>query len=340
MVRVVEETRWSADLVLGIVGTPMKPVPGQEATHDDTWIEATKNPQKMLDMDLGVEAPPTPHDADLRARAIQRIRLTKNDFKNYGYTDDCPKCIEMKAGNPFSVRSHTEMCKYRIYSEFEKHSDPKWHQVQAEIRMKDKHVAPPRDQIDASGPELSELLPDHFGTDPTGIETPKASRPSTPRNDSSREAQPPSPVPSYAPTSPGHGISDEDLADIVNTSERMEVEQDDVDPMQDYGPYDLDDPDEMVSTLIMAGATADQAQTYAAAVRGKPSSETPTFMEFYGRGSIPREANRARRCLNVKGIHALDLRTFRPDGDAWDFRLLKHRKTLAIWCGNSSRHGS
>ena len=38
------------------------------------------------------------------------------------------------------------------------------------------------------------------------------------------------------------------------------------------------------------------------------------------------EANRARRCLNVKGIHALDLRTFRPDGEAWDFRQLKHRK--------------
>ena len=53
---------------------------------------------------------------------------------------------------------------------------------------------------------------------------------------------------------------------------------------------------------------------------------TPTFMEFYGRGNIMKEASRARRCLNIRGIHALDLRTFRPDGKPWDFRLLKHRR--------------
>ena len=101
MVRVVEETRWSADLVLGVIGTPMKPVPGQDPTHDDAWVEATENPQEMIDMDVGVTAPETPKDADLKTRAIQRIRLTKNDFKNYGYTDECPKCVEMKAGNHF-----------------------------------------------------------------------------------------------------------------------------------------------------------------------------------------------------------------------------------------------
>ena len=49
-------------------------------------------------------------------------------------------------------------------------------------------------------------------------------------------------------------------------------------------------------------------------------------MEFDGRGSIIKEANKARRCLNVKGLHALDLRTFRPDGSPWDFTNQRHRR--------------
>ena len=80
----------------------------------------------------------------------------------------------------------------------------------------------------------------------------------------------------------------------------------------------------MMNALILAGAGPDQARTYTAATRGK--ADPPTFMEFYGRGSIVGEANRARRCLNIKGLHALDLRTFRPDGTHWDFNDIKHRR--------------
>ena len=91
----------------------------------------------------------------------------------------------------------------------------------------------------------------------------------------------------------------------------------------DLGPGPDVDMD-MVTTLILAGADPEQAQTYVSAIRGKV--DNPTFMEFYGRGSLVREANQARRCLNIKGLHALDLRTFRPDGSPWDFTLLRHRR--------------
>ena len=73
--------------------------------------------------------------------------------------------------------------------------------------------------------------------------------------------------------------------------------------MDGESPYDLDMGDEddaMVSTLILAGADLNQAKTYAAAVRGK--TDAPTFMDFYGRGEIIKEANRARRCLNVASM--------------------------------------
>ena len=103
--------------------------------------------------------------------------------------------------------------------------------------------------------------------------------------------------PGYAPTSPAQSVAD--LDDVV----------------------DKDDQDEVMTTLILAGANPEQARTYAAAVRGN-SNVTPTFVEFYGRGNIMKEANKARRCLNVRGIHALDLHTFRPDGKTWDSKLL------------------
>ena len=100
--------------------------------------------------------------------------------------------------------------------------------------------------------------------------------------------------------------------------------------MDGSAPFDLDmmgpddEGEQMVSALVMAGANVEQARTYTAAVRGRPDG--PTFMEFFGRGAIVREANRARRCLNIQGLHALDLRTYRPDGHAWDFNDIKHRK--------------
>ena len=70
----------------------------------------------------------------------------------------------------------------------------------------------------------------------------------------------------------------------------------------------------MVSSLTMAGARSALAQTYAAVVKGLPNEKVQTFIDFYGRGSIMKEANKARGCLNIKGIHALDLRSFRPEG--------------------------
>ena len=94
----------------------------------------------------------------------------------------------------------------------------------------------------------------------------------------------------------------------------------------------------MVSACIMARANLDQARTCAAVVRGK--IDLPTFMEFYGRGSIVKEATKARRCPNVKGLHAFDKRTFRPDGNPWDFTKIQHRKDARRMVRELKPHGS
>ena len=328
MVRVVEETRWSADMVMNIKGTPMKPVPHQEPEHDDAWIEGTESPHEMIDVDVGEVAPPSPIDDSVKLKVGQRLRLTRNDFRKYGWTPECGKCKEMKANRPFTNNPHTEDCRYRIYDEFRKHNDPKWRKAMEELGITEPHPQPQKEHIDTEGREVGDLFHEPPPDDSHGVETPTGLP---------REIAPSSPAPSYAPTSPGQGNEAEEAdGDRHDMDLENHLQRDGGDWNPDYGPYDLedfdmgrmdeDDGDEMVSSLIMAGATADQAQAYAAVVRGQPSDKVPTFMEFYGRGSILREANRARRCLNIKGIHALDLRTFRPDGKHWDFRLPQHRR--------------
>ena len=57
---------------------------------------------------------------------------------------------------------------------------------------------------------------------------------------------------------------------------------------------DDEDPDsEVLSTLVLAGADVDQARAYISVVKGK--KDPPTFMEVFGRGSIIKAANKARR---------------------------------------------
>ena len=67
--------------------------------------------------------------------------------------------------------------------------------------------------------------------------------------------------------------------------------------MDGDAPFDLggdlggeEEDESMVSVLLLASADFEQAKTFAAAVRGK--IDPPTFMEFFGRVSIVKEANR------------------------------------------------
>ena len=54
--------------------------------------------------------------------------------------------------------------------------------------------------------------------------------------------------------------------------------------------------------------------------------DLPTVMEVFGRGGIVHAANTSRRNLNVEGLDALDLRTFKQDGTPWDFDKVEDRR--------------
>ena len=73
----------------------------------------------------------------------------------------------------------------------------------------------------------------------------------------------------------------------------------------------------LITTLVDAGVAEDVAiDRIASMVVG---DDKATFLEMCGRGGINREANGARRDLNVTGLRACDLRTTKPDGTPWNF---------------------
>ena len=71
----------------------------------------------------------------------------------------------------------------------------------------------------------------------------------------------------------------------------------------------------LITALVQAGVKKDVAIDKVASMVTGP--EKATLIEMYGRGGINREANRARRDLNIVGLGACDLRANKPDGTAW-----------------------
>ena len=66
------------------------------------------------------------------------------------------------------------------------------------------------------------------------------------------------------------------------------------------------------------------ANRYACSIRRVPNA--PTFVEAYGVGNIMKLASSNVRNLNVQGLSALDLRTYKPDGQAWNCNKRSDRK--------------
>ena len=54
----------------------------------------------------------------------------------------------------------------------------------------------------------------------------------------------------------------------------------------------------------------------------------PSFAEINGRGSIMDMAPGAKRDLNIEGLHALDIRTKKPNGRHWDFNKASDRQEV------------
>ena len=98
-------------------------------------------------------------------------------------------------------------------------------------------------------------------------------------------------------------MDEDDIAEVFAPSES----EDDAD-IADY---------RMVDALIAAGVAWTCAELHTntvCAIKNRTS-----FVEVYGRGHITAQADGPRRSLNITGLNALDLRTYKANGEPWDF---------------------
>ena len=115
---------------------------------------------------------------------------------------------------------------------------------------------------------------------------------------------------------------DEDFKEPPNKRHRATWLDEDEDAVADLF-VDSDDEDKVINALVQNGVQPDVAKKKA---RDIVNPNQATFVEMYGRGGTVREANTARRDLNVKGLAAFDIRTSKPDGNPWDFNKRSDRQ--------------
>ena len=99
IVGVVAPSRWDKDALSGVIGIPGNLSPqGVEDIH--LSIEAHLNPHAHADEvlgeadDVGAET----IDEDGLKKLDRQIRLTPKDFRRFGFTPGCPRCLDLEAG--------------------------------------------------------------------------------------------------------------------------------------------------------------------------------------------------------------------------------------------------
>ena len=76
----------------------------------------------------------------------------------------------------------------------------------------------------------------------------------------------------------------------------------------------------MMDILQTLGVEPEDANRFSSRIMRISSQPlNPSFVEMYGCGNIVNAANHVLRNLNVSGLGAFDLRTSKPNGEAWDF---------------------
>ena len=74
---------------------------------------------------------------------------------------------------------------------------------------------------------------------------------------------------------------------------------------------------DLVTCLQLCGV--DVAEATAFNVKAIKASKKVGVSEVHGNGTITDAANAVHRNLNIQGLDAFDLRTCKPNGEAWNF---------------------
>ena len=130
IVRVVAPSRWDKDALSGVIG-----IPGNLSTQgvEDIGpsIEEHIDPHAHADEalaeadDIGAEVI---DDHGLK-KLDKQIRLTLNDFRRFGLTPGCPRCLDLESGAFRTDRYHNDGCRPRMYLAFREANNAKWRAI-------------------------------------------------------------------------------------------------------------------------------------------------------------------------------------------------------------------
>ena len=318
--RVVEASRWDPEAVFKITGIPGDMVPsGQEDINPD--VEASEMPhidgdaelRDQADRDAPMEGK---HSRAKKSSDIRQAKITTRDLDLYGYTGSCKRCKDLLDRVAHPNRNHSNECRFNIYMQWEKHQDPKYENV--------RHVF---EGGGVASEEPTEVIANDIGV-PVPVPATPTGRPWDAAPSESGRWNP-EPTDAFRSASQDANPADDwmFMPDAFDSPDRGEDAAMDDAAMADRGDqFHIDDPvssEAMVDALIGAGTSPDAAKLFTMAIVNKDVAST--FIEVYGRGAIAAEANGPRRALNIEGLAALDLRTFKPNGEAWNFNLRSDR---------------
>lgn len=295
MVRVVPNIRWSSDRISKIQTTPMT---FRSGNLDQ--IEESTEPHSH---------PEPSADAEVTARQGRRLRVLDADVKQYGYTESCPRCMYLKQGRDAIAKGvrHNEECRDKIYDALRQAGSEKLKRADLE---------------DASR---------------TQTKARKVREPELPQPDNEMDDKPDA---NDAPTEPlvdtdVEPLRTSDMEDTYDFYQEVDRAQEVDWQGEDLMEYDGDHlMTPLVDVLQTLGVSAADATMYAVQViKNQPKRPTqfgseyqPTFFELYGHGTLVKTSHGCRRNLNIDGLHAMDLRTAKPDGEHWDFSKASDRK--------------
>ena len=112
IVRVTASSRWTKETVLNIRGTPhcFRPSGDDDpAARVEEQMDPHENADKDDGRDTATDQEPTKEDV-----AKIDIRITMNDLRQFGFTEGCPKCKELEAGNLKTFKAHNDECRLRM----------------------------------------------------------------------------------------------------------------------------------------------------------------------------------------------------------------------------------
>ena len=304
IVRVVPNARWSYDRLSKIKIPPIHFKPNKMDR-----IEESSEPQ----------AHPEPAaDTGDAARQLRRLRVMDADVKRFGYTESCQRCVYLQRGQDALARGvrHNEECRERIYDELRRAGAEKIKRADLEDSARTQTKA-----RKAQEPVPPKMPPtEDMDMQPTLDNAPDA-----------------------APVDMDDNHGDLHMGDMDDTHDfyqEVDADQEEHGLNVDWHGDDLMDSDNdhmmmpIMDVLQTLGVSAGDATAFAVqALKDKPMKTTsfgsvynPTFIELYGHGTIVQASHGCRRNLNVDGLHALDLRTRKPDGEPWDFSRAADRR--------------